>query len=70
MKIVITGATSGIGRQLALDYKKEGHDIWVAGRNEKALNDLRKTGIEASRVNLTDRSETLTSTAPSTRASR
>ncbi len=38
--VFITGATSGIGRQLALDYAKSGWDVVACGRNRKALNEL------------------------------
>jgi len=37
MKILITGATSGIGRQLALDYAAAQHSVIACGRNEEAL---------------------------------
>jgi len=40
MNIVITGASSGIGRQLARDYLAEGHRVWCCGRNESALAEL------------------------------
>ena len=38
MRILITGATSGIGRQLALDYHRDNHQVWALGRNQKALD--------------------------------
>jgi len=60
MKIVITGATSGIGRQLAVDYQGEGHEVWALGRNEKALEELRSGGMSTGQVDLTDRDATLT----------
>jgi short-subunit dehydrogenase len=59
MKIVITGATSGIGRQLALDYQAEGHEVWALGRNEEALDELRSGGMSTGQVDLTDRDATL-----------
>lgn len=40
MNILITGSTSGIGRQLALDYLDAGHQVYCCGRNEKALQEL------------------------------
>ena len=59
MKIVITGATSGIGRQLAIDYQNEGHEVWALGRNEQALSELRALGLSTGQVDLTDREATL-----------
>ncbi len=59
MKIVITGAISGIGRQLAIDYLAEGHEVWALGRNEQALNELRSRGLSTGRVDLTDRDAAL-----------
>ncbi|MFW2368826.1 MAG: SDR family NAD(P)-dependent oxidoreductase [Desulforhopalus sp.] len=54
MKILITGATSGIGRQLALDYDDGGHEVWAVGRNEQALEQLRLQGLHTGQVDLTD----------------
>jgi short-subunit dehydrogenase len=59
MKILITGATSGIGRQLALDYKSEGHEVWAVGRNEKSLAELECKGIMTGKVDLTKHEESL-----------
>lgn len=38
--VLITGATSGIGRQLAEDYAKQGTHVIACGRNTDALNEL------------------------------
>lgn len=59
MKIFITGATSGIGRQLAIDYHNTGHEVWAVGRNEKALQQLMDLGLHTMQVDLTNREETL-----------
>lgn len=40
MKILITGASSGIGRQLALDYAAKGHQVWAVARSAAALTAL------------------------------
>ena len=60
MRILITGATSGIGKQLALDYHSEGHEVWALGRNEKVLEELRSIGMHVRRVDLSDRQESIT----------
>jgi short-subunit dehydrogenase len=40
MNILITGSTSGIGKQLALDYLEQGHSVFCCGRNQAALEDI------------------------------
>ena len=59
MRVLITGATSGIGRQLALDYHQDGHEVWALGRNQNALDELGTEGMQAVRLDLEDRSATL-----------
>lgn len=59
MKILITGATSGIGKQLAYDYKKSGHNVVAVGRNEKVLAELSAEGMETGQLDLTDRKSSL-----------
>ena len=41
-KIVITGATKGIGRAIAEKFAAEGWDLAICARNEKDLEDLNK----------------------------
>ncbi|ENM5771669.1 SDR family oxidoreductase [Vibrio mimicus] len=38
--VLITGATSGIGKQLALDYAKDGWQVIACGRNQQVLQAL------------------------------
>ncbi len=59
MKILITGATSGIGRRLAEDYNRDGHEVWAVGRNETALEELATLGLHPGRLDLTDRDGSL-----------
>lgn len=59
MKVLITGATSGIGRQLAQDYFAEGHEVWAVGRNPNALEELKNRGMHTGQVDLTDRDASL-----------
>ena len=42
MKALITGASSGIGRDMARYLSKLGYDLVVVARNEKALEELKK----------------------------
>ncbi|RUO22304.1 short-chain dehydrogenase [Aliidiomarina iranensis] len=40
MNILITGATSGIGKQLVLDYLNDGHQVVACGRSQDKLDKL------------------------------
>ena len=57
MNILITGATSGIGYQLAQDYAKQGHTVIACGRNQEALDelaDIDRDNIQTLRFDITD----------------
>lgn len=45
MKVLITGASSGIGRDMAREFAKRKYDLVVVARDEKRLNEL-KTELE------------------------
>ena len=53
----VTGATSGIGRAIALELAAAGHQVYAAGRNQRALNDLRAShaAITPIALDVTDR---------------
>lgn len=42
MKALITGASSGIGRQMAIYLSKKGYDLILVSRNEKSLEETKK----------------------------
>lgn len=44
-RVLITGASSGIGRQLALDYQQAGWQVWGCGRDGERLQELAQAGI-------------------------
>src|SRR5262249_54379212 len=52
--ILVTGATAGIGRDAALHLYRQGHRVIGAGRNEEALAELRKEGLLAVKLDVTD----------------
>ena len=50
--ILITGATSGIGKQLTTDYLQAGHHVYAVGRDEDALAELEALGATSINVDL------------------
>ncbi|MBA3988483.1 MAG: short-chain dehydrogenase [Idiomarina sp.] len=50
MNIVITGATSGIGEQVARDYILAGHRVYVCGRNQEKLAALTALELKPQQV--------------------
>lgn len=57
--ILITGATSGIGNQLAKDYLLEKHHVYAVGRDDEALAELKSLGAETIDLDLMDRDKVL-----------
>ncbi len=53
MNILITGATSGIGKELALDYAQLGNNVIAIGRNQTALDELTNHGIVGIKADIT-----------------
>lgn len=54
MNILITGASSGIGRGLAISYAAAGHNVIAIGRNKVALDELAILGISCLQLDLVD----------------
>ena len=42
MKVLITGASSGIGRDMAKEFAKKGYELVLVARNEEKLKELQK----------------------------
>ena len=42
MKVLITGASSGIGRDMAREFAKRKYDLVLVARDEKRLNDIKE----------------------------
>lgn len=57
--ILITGATSGIGHQLAKDYLQAGQQVYAVGRDEEALAQLQELGAHSVSLDLMDRDEVI-----------
>ncbi|WP_323039125.1 SDR family oxidoreductase [Gemmobacter sp.] len=56
-RVLVTGATSGIGRAIAVTLQTAGYAVTATGRNAQALHDLAAEvpGIETLCLNLSDR---------------
>mgnify|MGYP001262208691 CR=1 FL=1 len=48
MNVVISGASKGIGKAIALKFIKEGHDVAICGRNAESLETFK---LEANQIN-------------------
>lgn len=55
MQAIVTGATSGIGRAIAMALKASGYEVIGFGRQQAALAELQTNGIATRAVDLADR---------------
>ncbi|UJW86533.1 SDR family oxidoreductase [Devosia sp. SL43] len=53
-KALVTGATSGIGRAIAIALQRAGHDVTAVGRQPEALAELAERGMTPLRLDLVD----------------
>ena len=51
MKVLITGASSGIGRDMARELSKKDYDLVLVARNQEGLNKL-KNELEKENKNI------------------
>jgi NAD(P)-dependent dehydrogenase (short-subunit alcohol dehydrogenase family) len=56
LKVIVTGASSGIGRATAVQLARRGHVVFAAARREEALADLAAAtpGVQAVGLDVTD----------------
>ncbi len=59
LHILITGATSGIGKQLAMDYLADAHEVYAVGRDADALAKLSALGATAIDLDLMNRDKVI-----------
>lgn len=50
MKALITGASSGIGRDMAREFVKRGYDVILIGRNEEKLQEIKNELKEKAQI--------------------
>lgn len=58
MKALVTGASSGIGREIALYLSELGYDLVLVARDDRKLREIQKevkTRVEIEKMDLTDR---------------
>lgn len=46
MEILISGASTGIGRSAAVHMARKGHSVWAGVRSQKSFDDVRKLNVQ------------------------
>jgi nucleoside-diphosphate-sugar epimerase len=64
MKIIVTGATGFVGRNLSEIFHREGMKVIAIGRSEYVGNALRENGIEFNHAKIEDQSQVVKSFCP------
>ena len=62
MKALITGASSGLGRDFAYKLANDGYDLVLVARSKDKLNDIKndiKTNVEVEVLDLSDKNNAL-----------
>lgn len=54
MKALVTGASSGIGRDIAIDLSKRGYDLILVARSKKELVEVQKSLVTDSKIIIVD----------------
>ncbi len=52
MKVLVTGASSGIGKDISIEYAKLGYDLAIVARDKKRLEELKELLIDRYKINV------------------
>ncbi|OED43836.1 short-chain dehydrogenase [Endozoicomonas sp. (ex Bugula neritina AB1)] len=52
--VLITGCSSGIGRELAKAYHQRGYKVWATARDSEKLNELKERGMQCLELDILD----------------
>ncbi|WP_419832287.1 SDR family oxidoreductase [Endozoicomonas atrinae] len=55
--VLITGCSSGIGRELALEFQQRGYRVWATARNLQSIQALSDQNIQVLALDVTDESQ-------------
>ncbi len=55
--VLITGCSSGIGRELALEFQQRGYRVWATARNLQSIQALSDQNIQVLELDVTDESQ-------------